>query len=298
MRYRRLGQTELDVSVIGIGTWQLGGLWGKQFAQAEVNAIFSRARELGINFIDTAECYGDHLAEQFIGNAMAGRREHWIIATKFGHNPGNNLGDENFSAAQVKIQLESSLRALRTDYIDVYQIHSAKQRYFENDELWTMLDKQVEAGKVRHLGNSVFVPQTEQQMSKSRQYGINVVQTPYNLVSRQAENLVFPTARQEDLGVIVRTPLAMGYLTGKYRPGHAFPQGDVRSIMWTQDKRDKGIIDALAALKQKPKHVEPATWAVAWCLRTPPVATVIPGIKSVEQLNVCAAAADLDLRES
>ncbi len=292
MDYRRLGSTELDVSVVGIGTWQLSGIWGKHFTQEEVDGIFAVGADLGINFLDTAECYGDHLAEEFIGNALAGRRGEWIIATKFGHNPGNDLGDENYSAAQVQLQLEASLRALRTDYVDLYQIHSAKLRFFDNDELWTMLDKQVQAGKVRHLGNSIFLPQAGKQMARSPAFGIAAVQTVYNLINRTAEETVFPQAREQDMGVIARTPMAMGYLTGRYRPGHVF-EGDVRGMLWPDEARDREITAALAALEEKPEGVDAAAWAIAWCLENPAVSTVIPGIKSEQQLRGCAAAAAL-----
>ena len=118
MKYRRLGKTGLRVSVIGIGTWQFGGEWGKAFTQDEVDGMFDRARELGINLIDTAECYGDHLSESLIGNAIARDRDKWIIATKFGHRFHGymNRTDER-SASDVAGQLEGSLRALRSDYI-------------------------------------------------------------------------------------------------------------------------------------------------------------------------------------
>ena len=85
MKFRRLGKTEITVSVIGVGTWQFGGEWGKDFEQAEVDAMFDKARELGINLVDTAECYGDHLSEQFVGRAIERDRDRWVVATKFGH---------------------------------------------------------------------------------------------------------------------------------------------------------------------------------------------------------------------
>jgi myo-inositol catabolism protein IolS len=116
MKYRRLGRTDLTVSVVGVGTWQFGGEWGKDFAQGGVDAILGRARDLGINLIDTAECYGDHLSESLVGKAIARDRDHWIVATKFGHRfTGLHQRDEQWSARQVVEQLERSLRALRTD---------------------------------------------------------------------------------------------------------------------------------------------------------------------------------------
>tara|TARA_R110002072_G_scaffold7949_3_gene42121 strand:- start:10905 stop:11792 length:888 start_codon:yes stop_codon:yes gene_type:complete len=295
VQYRRLGKTELSVSTVGLGTWQFAGVWGKQFDQREVNRLFSRAAELGINFVDTAECYGlDHLSEQFIGNALAGQRDKWIIATKFGHNSANTLGDENCQPEQVLFQLEASLDALQTDYIDVYQMHSASNDLFDNDELWTMLDKQVQAGKVRFLGNSIGRPNNKFQPKRSLEFGISVIQTIYNLVKTQAEETVFPFAQEQDLGVIARVPLASGFLSGKYQPGHEFDSHDVRS--WRpQAGLDKEINAALVALKQKPADLEPAVWASAWCLRQASVATVIPGLKSLEQLELNALSSDISL---
>src|SRR5688572_24828667 len=135
MKYRRLGKTNLRVSVVGVGTWQLGGEWGKDFAQDEVDAMFRRAAELGMNLIDTAECYGDHTSEAFVGNAIAGERQNWIIATKFGHKfhgPMNRT--EPRGPTDIVRQLEDSLRALRTDYIDVYQYHSWGDEDFQRPD--------------------------------------------------------------------------------------------------------------------------------------------------------------------
>jgi aryl-alcohol dehydrogenase-like predicted oxidoreductase len=281
--------------VVGVGTWQFAGVWGKQFEQREVDDILSAARSVGINFLDTAECYGQqHHSERLIGNSLVGRRGEWIIATKFGHNPNNDLKDENFSPAQVLVQLEESLRALQTDYIDVYQLHSAANEFFDNDELWTMLAKQVEAGKVRYLGNSVPLPNAQYQLPRSSAFGIRVIQVPYNAMLTKAEATVFPEAVNQDLGVIARTPLASGFLSGKYQPGHAFPNGDVRS--WRpQEGLDRDIKLALTALQQRPAGMEPVAWANAWCLQQPRVSTVIPGIKSVEQVIANAVAGDITL---
>ena len=150
MKYRRLGKTELTVSVVGVGTWQLGGDWGKSFAQGEVDAMLGRAKELGINLIDTAECYGpDHLSETLIGKFLAGqRRQDWVVATKFGHVPG-------WLPREVRQSIEDSLRALRTDYVDLVQFHSGPDEVLDTPGLWEMLREQVEAGKVRHLGISI-----------------------------------------------------------------------------------------------------------------------------------------------
>ena len=120
MKYRRLGKTGLTVSVVGVGTWQLGGEWGKTFEQTEVDAMLDKAAELGINLIDTAECYGDHLSEKLVGQAIKGRRNQWIVATKFGHRFKERFERDNvYEPTLVREQLEASLRALQTDYVDL-----------------------------------------------------------------------------------------------------------------------------------------------------------------------------------
>src|SRR5262249_39750109 len=136
MKYRRLGKTGLRVSVVGVGTWQYGGEWGKVFSQDEVNRILGRARDLGINFIDTAECYGDHLSEALIGEAIKKNRKDWIVATKFGHKFHGNMNrtDERTAADAVK-QFDASLKALKTDCVDVLQYHSIRNEEFDNAEL-------------------------------------------------------------------------------------------------------------------------------------------------------------------
>lgn len=157
MKYRKLGSTGMNVSVIGLGTWQFGGEWGKDFTQAEVDAMLDKAGELGINLIDTAECYGDHLSEKFIGDYLARRkRENWVVATKFGHHFQGHLQREQlWRAEDVLKQLDDSLRALQTEYVDLYQFHSGTDEQFDNDKLWSMLDRQKQAGKIRHLGVSI-----------------------------------------------------------------------------------------------------------------------------------------------
>jgi aryl-alcohol dehydrogenase-like predicted oxidoreductase len=131
MKVRRLGRTGLKVSVIGVGTWQLGGEWGRRFTQPEVDRLLGRARELGVNLVDTAECCGDHLAEALIGGAIHQQRDDWVVATKFGHrfhpkavrqgsgSPAR-LRTKHWTPTEVVAQLEASLRALSTDHLDIY----------------------------------------------------------------------------------------------------------------------------------------------------------------------------------
>jgi aryl-alcohol dehydrogenase-like predicted oxidoreductase len=296
MKHRQLGKTGLRVSVIGVGTWQLGGEWGKRFEQEEVTAILSRAAELGINLIDTAECYGDHLAERLIGNAIKGEREKWILATKFGHRfNGPFQRDDMYEPAQVREQLERSLEALQTDCIDLYQFHSGTDPMFDTPGLWETLRGFVEAGTVRHLGISVSSQRASiYQVNTASQVGAEAIQVVYNRVNRGAEQEILPSCLRQDLGVLARVPLASGFLSGKYTRATQFSPADVRAVWQTKEEREKLIEEAEQVRKTEvPEGIPMVQWALTWCLRNPAVSCVIPGCKNVEQVESNAKAADL-----
>src|SRR5690349_1707933 len=257
MKYRRLGSTNLRVSVVGVGTWQFGGEWAKDFSQADADRILDRAADLGVNLIDTAECYGDHLSERLIGSCLARRRDRakWVIATKFGHHfkaPGER--DTVYDPRDVERQLDRSLRALQTDYVDVYQFHSGSDNEFNTPGLWETLDKQKRAGKIRHLGISISSKRENlNQVEASGHLGAEVIQLVYNRLDRAPESRVLPACRQLNLGVLARVPLASGLLTGKYKPGTTFPQADVRS-----GEDPKKIEDRLREAQRIQKEEVPA----------------------------------------
>ncbi len=291
MKYRTLGKSGLRVSVVGVGTWQFGGDWGKEFEQGEVNAILARARELGINLIDTAACYGgEHRSEKFIGGFLEGeRREDWIVATKFGHAPG-------WEPAEVEQTLHDSLEALRTDYVDLFQFHSGSDEQFDTPGLWEMLREKVEEGKVRHLGVSLSLgSESLYQTEQAPGIGASAIQVNYSRLRRVAEEEILPACRRLNLGVLARTPLASGFLSGKYGEDAEFPENDVRSNRERQDIRR--AVQEVRRIEQEelPAGVPMARWALAWCLTNPAVTCVIPGCKTVEQVESNAAAADLDM---
>lgn len=298
MKYRRLGKTDLNVSVIGVGTWQFGGEWGKAFTPEEVKRLLGRAGELGINLIDTAECYGDHLSEALIGQAIEGERDRWIIATKFGHKfPGPFERIDQWSPSEVQQQLEDSLRALRTETIDLYQFHSGSDQVFDQEALWSMLQRQIQAGKIRYLGISVSSRiDPLYQTRRAAEVGVSAIQIIYNRLERSPEEKIFPVCQEQNLGVLARVPLASGLLSGKYQPGTAFTQpDDVRS---RQDQADIQIkLRQVQEIQQNeaPPDVPLAAWALAWCLQHPAVTAVIPGCKTIEQVELNAGAADLEI---
>jgi aryl-alcohol dehydrogenase-like predicted oxidoreductase len=297
MKYRSLGSTGLRVSVVGVGTWQFGGEWGKQFEQSEVDAMFDEARRLGINLIDTAECYGDHLSEEFVGRAIERHRDQWVLATKFGHKfHAPFTRDTALTPDEVEQQLNDSLKALRTDYIDLYQFHSGSDELFDNDELWEMLNRQKQAGKVRHLGISIGKNTNIHQTDRAGDVGAKAIQVIYNRLNRAPEEEVFPSCQRQNLGVLARVPLASGYLSGKYTPDSTFGQDDVRGRWHPEEHRRRDLEEAQRLAREEvPQGVPMAQWALAWCLKHPVVTCVIPGCKNVEQVRDNAAAADLDM---
>lgn len=298
MRYRKLGSTNLEVSAAGIGTWQFGGEWDHDFSQREADAILDEAEVQGINLIDTAECYGDHLSETLIGDYLARRdRSRWIVATKFGHRFHSFMNrTDDFSVAGARLQLEASLRALRVDAIDIYQFHSGPDELFRNDELWTMLDGQKRAGRIRHLGISILGKGSEMQACEARSVGAEVLQVIYNRLDRRPEQIYFPHALRDNLGVLARVPLASGLLSGKYAPGAEFAKSDFRSTI-DAAKRERDIAEALRIQESEvPAGESLAQWALRWCLSNPAVTAVIPGCKSPEQVRLNAAAVNESAR--
>ena len=294
MRFRVLGKTGLRVSVIGIGTWQFGGEWGRFHADGG-HAMLDAAGEAGINLIDTAECYGDHTAERLIGDYLARHdRSRWIVATKFGHQ-FNRFMDraDDFSAEGVREQLEASLKALRVETIDLYQFHSGSDALFQNEKLWTALAELKRAGKVRHLGISILGKGSELQAREAVRFGAEALQVVYNRLDRRPEQMYFPHAQRDQLGILARVPLASGLLTGKYRPGTSFPANDVRATF--DAERMKAQLAEAERVKQAevPPGVPMGQWALAWCLKSPLVSAVIPGCKYPAQVRANASAAEL-----
>jgi myo-inositol catabolism protein IolS len=288
----------MRVSVIGVGTWQFGGEWGKNFEPDEVEAIIKTAGDLGVNFIDTAECYGDHLAEQLVGRAVKGRRDQWIIATKFGHQflsplKRNDVYDPN----EVQRQLEDSLRSLRTDYIDLYQFHSGTDAMFDTEGLWDMLARQQRMGRIRHLGLSIAKSYNgEHQIQDALGVGAETLQVVYNRLHRKHEARTFEVSIEQDLGVLARVPLASGFLTGRYTKDTQFSELDVRGA-WISESERLSMIEEAQRIRETevPAGLAMAQWALVWPLSHPAVCAVIPGCKNVDQARSNALAADLDL---
>lgn len=298
MNYRRLGRTGLKVSPVGLGTWQYCGDWGKDFTVDEVRGILDRASELGFNMIDSAAGYGpNHLSEHMIGEVLEGNRDKWVISTKFGRYRTGVTEDTvvcDFSAEAVKGQLEDSLRALRTDHIDIYLMHSAPTDKIANDELWTMLDKAKAEGKIGCYGLSLGGTNTLKHSQMAHTFGCDVVMMIYNALDNgPGKDGTLDFCQSVDLGVMARVPLAQGYLSGKYKPGAKFEARDVRSYYYSEEVTQQRIAKAIDIIgNQFPSDVTPANWAMAWAVNHPAVGTCVAGFKSIAQLEGGAKATE------
>ena len=269
----------------------------RNFRLPEVRAASrASARELGINFIDTAECYGDHQVERMIGDAIRGRRDEWIVATKFGHAYfGSPQKTSAWSAEQVRRQLDDSLKALQTDRIDLYQFHSGTNADFDNAELWEMLNSQVRAGKIRFLGLSLSADVTmkgdHRQLHDASKVNAGAVQVVYNRLQQKAAEEILPYCEREKIGVLARVPLAKGFLSGNYKPGTIFSEKDTRST-YSQKFNDEQL-QLVEEIKRNevPPGQNMAQWALAWCLKNATLSSVVVGCKNLDQLKLNAGAA-------
>jgi aryl-alcohol dehydrogenase-like predicted oxidoreductase len=288
--YRQIFPNGPKVSVIGLGTHQFSGEWGKLFSSREVGNIISKANDSGVNFIDTAPNYGIHLSESLIGESLIRNRHDWFLATKFGISQSAEGKDQyDYSINSISKQLNESLKALKTDYIDLYQFHSGPNDDYFNDDLWEFLSKQVEKGKIRFLGNSIpdYLVQTNntKQIESSKDYGINTIQVVYNRLSTEAEKNIFPICKKYNLGIIARVPLAKGILSGKYEIGHIFNKDDHRNKF--DDKLNQRLIIKAQEMKSRKlgEKINMSQWAISWCLKNKLISCVIPGCKNISQLE-------------
>ena len=296
----RLGRTNLRVSRIAFGTWQLGGDWGATDEPAAVAAI-RHAADAGINFFDTAQGYGFGASEELLAKALEGRpRDQVAIATKGGLRPAPGGGVErDASPAWVRRGVDASLKALGTDYIDLYQVHWPDPKTPFAETAGALADL-VGAGKIRHVGVSNF------DALQMREFGstlpVETLQPPYHLFRRDIEASIMPYAAANDIGVLVYGPLAHGLLSGALTPETAFAPGDWRSksdvFKGEQYLRNLCVVDALKRFAEHELGTTVSRLAVAWTLANPAVDVAIVGTRNPNHVDDAIAAADLALDAS
>jgi aryl-alcohol dehydrogenase-like predicted oxidoreductase len=298
MRYVRLGKSELEVSAIAFGTWSFGGEWGA-FDRAEATKTIEGALDLGITLFDTAQGYGSGAAERVLGDALwgVGRREDVIVATKGGLRPEGDGLVRDAGSSWLRSGVESSLRTLRTEYIDLYQVHWPDPNT-PAEETGSALGDLVRQGKIRHVGVSNY--DVKQVDDLAGYLSVETLQSPYHMFRRDIEAEILPYAQEQDIGVLAYGPLAHGLLSGAMTPTTSFAGDDWRShnsdFTGEAFRRNLLVVDRLKRFAQEHGTTLPQL-AVAWTLSHPAVEVAIIGARSPSHLGETAAAADITLSE-
>ena len=294
MRTRTLGDGGPEVSVVGLGT----NNFGRRCDLEQTRAVLDAALDAGVTLIDTADIYGDGSSEDYIGRVLEGRRDRVVLATKFGMPMADGPDLPRGSPEYVRWAVEGSLRRLRTDVIDVYQMHDPDP-WTPIDETLGALDELVRAGKVRHVGSSNFtVPQVEEADRVARERGtvrFVAAQNQYSLLERAAEDELLPACERLGIGVLPFFPLASGLLTGKYRRGEVASVGRLAGRTIADGQFDR--VEALARFAEE-RGVSLLEVAVGGLAAMPAIASVIAGATTPEQVRANAEAGEWTPSES
>ncbi len=298
MEYSQLGDSDLQVSVVGLGTWAIGGdFFGETDDDKSIGAI-QAAIESGVNLIDTAPAYGDGHAEEVVGKAIKGRRDKVIIATKVGILRDGEKFINNLKPESVRKEIDDSLRRLNVDVIDLYQIHWPDPNTPLEDTL-DELSKIQEAGKFKYLGVSNFKPKLMDQVRE--QMDLVSLQPHYSLLRRNIEGGVLPYCRQNNIGVLGYGTLAGGILTGKFKEIPDLAEGDYRDTFYNYFKEPtwskvQKLLDVLRDIAEK-RSVPVPQVAINWARQQKGVTTALVGAKTAEQARANAGAGQWDLSE-
>ncbi len=303
MRKRKLGSAGPEITVVGLGTWAIGGAgwqyaWGAQDDRDSIAAIH-RAMELGISWIDTAAVYGLGHSEEVVGRALAGRRSKVMVATKCGRTweAGSSEIVDRLSAASVRKELEASLRRLGTDYIDLYQVHWPRPEP-QIEEGWGEIAKAVKEGKIRYAGVSNFSVEHLRRIQPI--HPVTSLQPPYSMLRRETEKELLRFCGENGIGVIVYSPMQMGLLSGAFnreRVAHlATDDHRSRNPYFSEPalSRNLALVDKLKPIARRHDR-SMAELAIAWVLRRPEVTAAIVGARRPEQVGETVGAADWDL---
>lgn len=299
MQKRKLGNSNLEVSALGLGCMGMTSAYGPAADKQEMVALIRAAVERGVTFFDTAEAYGPFANEELVGEALAPFRDRVVIATKFGFdidpNTGSRSGGLNSRPEHIKAVAEASLKRLRTDRIDLFYQHRVDPDVPIEDVAGAVKDL-IQAGKVKHFGLSEAAAQTIRRAHAVQP--VTAVQSEYSLWTRDPEAEVLPTCEELGIGFVPFSPLGAGFLTGKIDANTTFHNTDFRNISprFTPEARraNQALVDLLGKVAAE-KQATPAQIALAWLLAQKPWIVPIPGTTKLSRLEENIGAADIEL---
>ncbi len=300
MNYRKLGKTGFEVSEISLGTWQVGGRWGSKFDHSLADSIIREAIDNGVNFIDTADVYSDGESEKAVGKAVRDSGVTVRIATKCGRKISPHI-NKGYTPALLREFVEDSLKRIGTDCLDLVQLHCPPTEVYYRPEIFGEFERMKEEGKILNLGVSV---EKVEEASKAIEFdNVTTIQIIYNIFRQRPQEKFFGMAREKNVGLIIRVPLASGLLSGKFASDTRFAPGDHRffnrnGMMFDKGETFAGVpfetgLKAVARLKELfPEGTALSHVALRWILLHEEVSCIIPGASSPDQAgtNIDAAA--------
>ncbi len=301
MRYRKLGDSEISLSEVGFGVWTVSAGWWGDFTDDEAIALLRAAYDRGVTFFDAADSYGNGRAEELLGRAFEGMRDRIVIGSKFGYDfytygdqrRGHQEIPQDWSLAFVRKALDESLRRLRTDHIDIYQLHNPKMDAVDSDELWALLEDFRREGKVRAYGPALgpAIGWVDEGVKAMRTRNCGVLQHIYNMLEQDPGRELNAVAREQGVGVLVRVPHASGLLEGRFTRDTTFDKNDHRSHR-PQGWLDTGLkmLEKLQFLVREDRTIGQA--ALRWLLAEPAITSALPNIYNLEQLDEFVRASD------
>lgn len=300
MNYRVLGKTGLSVSEISLGTWQLGGGWGKPFDEKGAQKILEQALESGINLCDTADVYDDQQSERAVGKFIKSKKERLFIATKIGRRIHPHVSS-GYTPEVLEKYVDEALKNTGLDHLDLVQLHCPPTVVYFREEIFRKLEDIKKSGKVLHFG--VSVEKVKEAIQATEYDVVETVQIIFNMFRLKPLEACFPILKQRNVGIIVRVPLASGLLTGRITSKSVFEPGDHRQFNRNGEQFDKGETFSGVPFEVGLKAVEElkavfttdnlAPIALRWSLMFPEVSTVIPGASKVEQVRGNVKAVEL-----
>ena len=303
MKYRQLPRTDLTLSEVGFGVWTVATTWWGKIPEEQRAALLENAVDLGINFFDTADTYGEGYGEEILAKVLGHHRHDLVIATKFGYDfydhmtprIGHQERPQKFEPDFIRFACEQSLRRLDTDYIDIYQLHNPRMEAIERDEVFETLEELKQEGKIRYYGSALGpdIGWFEEGEASMKYRDVASLQIIYSILEQEPARDFFPIAKDCEVGLLSRVPHASEALTGRYTQVPEFDESDHRShrrAEWLREALRK--VERVGFLAGEDLGRTLSQAAIQFCLYQPSIVSVLPNFTNLEELNDYASAVD------